>query len=86
MYEYKDKEFPSALDEATKNINTRDLAKLLKSSLKAIDGLRITVNEAIDTLGGKDKVINSDVDSILNLEKEVEVIHRKFVNNINGIK
>lgn len=85
-FEYKDNEFPTGLNEETKNINSKDLKELLKNTVTVIGKLRDSVVNTMNSLSTNDKVLSGDLNNILNVEKDIVNIHNKFNSAIKDLK
>ena len=88
MYEYKDMEFPTGLDESFAGSTGSDLAKLLSSNTPhSIKMLSDELNALIAKLNmAGNETVHGDVDSILHITKDINALHIKLRNAIKSLK
>jgi hypothetical protein len=79
MYEFKDKEFPTGLDESITGSGA-DIATLITARTpKAIKELSSLFSDLVSHLKGiGDGHVTGDINTILNISKEIEAITMKL--------
>ena len=88
MYEYKDAEYPSGIEELEENtrVHSQDLAKLIDPTIKAVDKLLKSLHTEKEKLATGEGIVFSKVKEIVNLEQEIVTIANKFASLIKEIE